>query len=67
MIIPEFEHVCGTINPQRVVNLRADQTTFKILTISVTCTGCGKQHVVHGLKDKDDKSEKEQPMVSQKK
>jgi len=52
MIIPQWE--CkkdNTINPQQVINLRVDQGTFRILTISCTCGGCGKQQIVTGITD----------------
>ena len=67
MIIPQWEHICGIINPEMVVNLKVDQGNFEIRSVCVLCGGCGKQHIITGLLDKDDKSEKEQPKVFQKK
>ena len=51
MIIPQFKHMCGTINSKQVVNLRQDQGTFKIQAIQVKCTGCGKHLIISGLKE----------------
>jgi len=56
MIIPQWEcKKCDTINPQQVVNLRMDQGTFRIVQISCTCGGCGKQQTMAGLKDDEAK------------
>ncbi len=51
MIIPEFKHICGTINSKQVVNLRQDQGTFKIEAIRVKCTGCGMPQIILELKE----------------
>jgi len=63
MIIPQWEHNCGTINPERVVNLRVDQVSFEIRSICVLCGGCGKQHIITGMLE----IEKDEPSGGQKK
>jgi RNase P subunit RPR2 len=56
MIIPVWTcKGCDTINPAQVINIRQDQGTFKILKISITCAGCGKNQEVSGLKENDAK------------
>ncbi len=51
MIIPEFKHICGTINSKQVVNLRQDQETFKIEAVRVKCTGCGMPQIILELQE----------------
>lgn len=52
MIILSWEHVaCGTINPERVENIRIDQGTFKITAVIIPCTGCDKEVIVTNLID----------------
>lgn len=51
MIIPQFKHICGTINSEQVVNLQQDQGIFKIEAILVKCTGCGKHQIIMELKE----------------
>lgn len=63
MIIPQWEHHCGTINPERVVNLRVDQGSFEVRSICVLCGGCGKQHIITGMLE----TEKDEPSGGQKK
>lgn len=63
MIIPQWEHACGTINPQMVVNLRVHQGNFEIHSIIISCGGCDKQHVITGLLE----IEKDEVIGSQKK
>ena len=51
MIIPEFKHICGTINSKQVINLQQDQGTFKIEAVRVKCTGCGMPQIILELKE----------------